>query len=267
MHGLNGYKEVIDSIEWGLLELGHEVSRSLNKYDSSATNIIFGAQVLPIDFMKQFSSDTIVYNFEQLRGLQKSEIRSEVHFCSEHFHIWEYSRFNLDSWNMLGVDSPKLVPVGYAPILTRIPKASIQDIDILIYGMTGDKRLNAFHGLSSAGLKVIFASGVYGELRDMLIARSKIILNINLYNFAQIFEIVRVSYLLANRKAIVATLDQNTAIEQDINDSIKFSASEKIVDDCVWILNNESERIRLEAIGYDNFIKRDIKGILREALS
>lgn len=267
MHGLNGYKEVIESVRWGLLELGHNVSYSVNKYDSSATNIIFGAQVLPIDFLKQLPSDSIVYNFEQLRGLQKNDIRQEVHFCSEHFNIWDYSLFNLDSWSLLGGNRPKLVPVGYAPILTRIPKANAQDIDVLIYGMSGNKRLNAFHRLSSAGLNVLFAGGVYGEFRDMLIARSKIILNINFYNFAQIFEIVRVSYLLANRKAIVATLDQNTAIEQDINNSIQFTSLEKIVDDCEYLLSNESKRIHLETVGYDNFVKRDIKEILREALS
>jgi hypothetical protein len=267
MHGLNGYKEVIDSVEWGLLQLGHEVSYSLNESNVSATNIIFGAQVLPIETLKQLPDDSIVYNFEQIRGLQKNKIRPEVHIITERFQIWEYSKANFDSWNMLGVNNPKLVPVGYAPVLTRIPKPDTQDIDVLIYGMSGEKRGNAFHRLSHAGLKILFVSGLYGDSRDMLIARSKIILNVNLYDFAQIFEIVRVSYLFANKKAIVATLDQNTEIEEDLNDSVRFTTLEKIVDDCVHLLEDENERIRLEEDGYKNFIKRDIKEILQEALS
>jgi hypothetical protein len=267
MHGLNGYKEVIDSVSWGLDQLGHEVSYSLNSFNPSVTNIIFGAQVLPIETLEKLPKDSIVYNLEQWRGLTKNDIRPEVQFYAENFQIWEYSLANFDTWKLLGVNDPKLVPVAYAPILTRIPKYNIQDIDILIYGMSGDKRLTAFHRLSLAGLKVIFVSGLYGEARDTLIARSKIVLNINLYNMAQIFEIVRVSYLLANKKAIVAILDPNTEVENDVINSVKFSTLEKIVDDCFDLLENDGERARLETIGYENFIKRDIKTILHGTLA
>lgn len=266
MHGLNGYKEVIESVEWGLSQLGHEVSYSLNKYEPSAINIIFGAQVLSIDFLKQMPSNSIVYNFEQLRGYQKEQIRPEVHYYAEHFQIWDYSIPNVDCWNALGVKNAKLVRVGYAPILTRIPKSNIQDIDVFIYGLSGEKRLNAFHNLSHFGLNVVFACGLYGDARDALISRSKVILNINLYDFSQIFEIVRVSYLFANKKAVVATLDSNTFVEKDVKNAVKFTTLEKIVADCVRLVDNENERTRLETAGYEAFAKRDIKEILRKAL-
>lgn len=266
MHGLNGYKEVIETVEWGLLQLGHEVTYSLNKYDPSATNIIFGAQVVPIDFLKQIPSDSIVYNFEQLRGYQKEQIRPEIRYYAERFQIWDYSIPNIDCWKAFGVDNAKLVPVGYAPIITRIPKSDVQEIDILIYGMSGEKRLNAFHNLSHAGLNVVFASGLYGDSRDALISRSKVVLNINLYDFSRIFEIVRVSYLLANKKAVVAILDNNTFVEKDVNNAVKFTTMEKVVADCVRLVDNEKERRRLEKAGYEAFVKRDIKEILRKAL-
>ena len=128
--------------------------------------------------------------------------------------IWDYSKANLDPWKMLGATSVKIVPIAYAPILTRILKPAEQDIDVLLYGISGGKRLEAFQILSQAGLKVMFFSGLYGDARDQLIARSKIILNVNLYNFAQIFEIVRVSYLLANKKAVVSVIDQNTFLKK-----------------------------------------------------
>lgn len=266
MHGLNGYKEVIESVEWGLLALGHEVKYSLNACDPSAKNIIFGAQVLPVEVLKQLPGDSIVYNFEQLRGLNREGIRPEMHYIANRFQIWEYSEANFDAWNLLGADNPKWVPVGYAPILSRITKPPVQDIDILIYGLSGKKRVQVFHRLSLAGFTVLFVSGLYGESRDMLIARSKLILNINLYDFAQIFEIVRVSYLFANKKAVIATRDGNTYIEMDIKKSVKFTSLETIVDDCACLINNESERSRLESVGYESFIKRDIKEILRSTL-
>jgi hypothetical protein len=267
MHGLNGYREVIESVQWGLEQLGYEVRYSLNKFRKSSTNIIFGAQVLPIDFLKQLPGETIVYNFEQNRGLEKHEIRQEMQFIAKHLQIWEYSPSNLESWKLLGADNPKLVPVGYAPVLTRIPKFNPQDIDVLIYGMSGDKRLNAFHRLSHAGLNIVFASGFYGQLRDSLIARSKIILNVNLYDHAQIFEVVRVSYLLANKKAVIATMDENTAVEKDLCESIKFTSMDKLVEDCMELLQNENKRIELEKTGYENIIKRDIVKILQGALN
>ncbi len=267
MHGLNGYKEVIDTIQWGLTQLGHQVTYSLNSYDESALNIIFGAQVLPLAFLEQLPRDSVVYNFEQLRGRDVAGIRPEVHYCATHFQIWDYSEPNLAMWRTLGAAAPKLVPVGYAPILTRIAKPALQDIDVLIYGMGGDKRLDVFNRISRTGMSVLFACGFYGVARDELIARSKIVLNINLYNASQIFEIVRVSYLFANKKAIVATLDDNTYVEPDIQAAIKFTTAESIARDCLTLSQDDAERSRLEQAGYGQFSQRSIIPILRDALN
>jgi hypothetical protein len=266
MHGLNGYKEVIESVHWGLAALGHDVKYSVNRYDMAATNILFGAQVLPIEIQKNLPANSIVYNFEQMRGLEPGNIRAEIKYFSERFSIWEYSQSNMDSWRALGVSTAKLVPVGYAPSLSRIPKPPEQDIDVLIYGMSGDKRLNALHRLSHAGLTTLFVSGLYGGARDALIARAKLVLNVNLYDYGRIFEIVRVSYLLANRKAVVAMLDPGTGIESDLADAIKFTVMDMVVEDCFALIENHAERTRLENSGYAQFARRDIKEILRGAL-
>jgi len=264
LHGLYGYLEVIESVDWGLKQLGHSVTYKINDVDSAAINIIFGAQVLPIDQLKALPENSIIYNFEQMRGIQ--EIRPEILFFAERFQVWEYSSANLERWTELGFNSVKVVPVGYAPSLTRIPKFNIQDIDVLIYGLPGNKRLDAFYRLSQTGLTTLFACGLYGEARDTLIARSKIVLNVNLYDQSQIFEVVRVSYLLANKKAVVATLDANTFVESDFADSVKFTTIEKIADDCFDLLKSDSDRLRLETAGYESFVKRDVRKILKSAL-
>jgi hypothetical protein len=266
MHGLNGYKEVIDSVQWGLTQLGHQVTYRLNSYDESATNIVFGAQVLPLAFLQQLPTNSIVYNFEQLRGREASAIRPEVHYCAQHFQIWDYSETNLETWRAIGAKAPKNVPVAYAPVLSRIAKPAVQDIDVLIYGMGGDKRADAFNRISRTGITTLFACGLYGSVRDDLIARSKIVLNINLNSVSQIFEIVRVSYLFANKKAIVATLDSNTYVEDNIRAAIKFTTPENIARDCLTLSQDEAERTRLEQAGYSQFITRDIVALLREAL-
>ena len=266
MHGLNGYLEIIETIDWGLKQLGHEVSYAVNQAENNAVNIIFGAQVLPIDFIQTLPKDTVIYNFEQIRGAQTYQIRSEVQYFADKFEIWEYSQANLETWTRLGANNVKLVPVGYAPSLTRIPKNFPQEIDVLIYGLTGEKRLEAFHRLSQAGIKTIFLSGLYGQARDFLISQSKLVLNINLYDVTQIFEIARVSYLLANKKAVVATLDANTYVEDGISKAVKFTNINKIVDDCLHLLEDDKARELLEHSGFEIFQKRNIVTILEKAL-
>src|SRR5277367_6044638 len=122
MHGLNGYKEVIESVHWGLTQIGHEVSYAVNRAEPDATNIIFGAQVLSIDFLKCLPPDTIVYHLEQLRDIDINQLRESVRYCAEQYKIWEYSPYNLECWKRLGVHHVQHVPVAYAPVLTRIPK-------------------------------------------------------------------------------------------------------------------------------------------------
>jgi len=268
MHGLNGYKEVIETVAWGLEQFGHQVSYALNQAAPDATNIVFGAQVMSLGALKQLPAGTIIYNFEQLRDA--TQVGAEIRYYAQapHFEIWEYTVANVPSWRALGRDEVKIVPVGYAPILTRIAKAPRQDIDVLIYGLSGERRLQTFHGLSRAGLSTVFVSGLYGAARDELISRAKVVLNINLYPQTRIFEIVRVSYLLANSKAVVADLDVNTSIEDDIRPAVKFASSlQELLNLCEGLANNERERAKLEELGCSCIRRRDIRGILKDALA
>ena len=267
MQGPHGYREIIESVQWGLEQLGHEVTYALNGYQPARTNIVFGAQMLPLEVLNQLPRDTIVYNFEQGRGLESGQVRPEVHYIAKTFRIWDYTAANLDMWKSLGNDAPKLVSVGYAPVLSRIPKAQDQDIEIFFYGTAGEKRLSAFQQLSHEGYKVVFASGLFGSARDSLIARSKIVLNINYMDRARIFEVVRVSYLLANKKAVVAVLYPGTAIESDFTRCIRSTNVTELVAACEQLLSHDAQRAQLEDLGYEIFAARDIRKILDQALS
>jgi hypothetical protein len=264
-HGLNGYKEVVDSVVWGLRELGHSVELGVNVFSESATNIIIGAQMVQLDQLKELPPSTIVYNFEQMRGIEISD-RPQMAYCGANFKIWDYSEANADIWRQLNADY-RIVPVGYAAPLTRIPKAPVQDIEVLMYGMPGSDRLSAFFHLCNTGLKTVFVCGLYGEQRDELISRSKLIVNINLYSRSKIFEVVRASYLMANRKAIVADIDAETFIEADIRAGICESSPSEIVDQCHALIKDENSRRALEEAGFEVIRNRDIRHILEIALA
>ena len=269
LHGLHGCKEVIETIAWGLEQLGHHVTYALNESADDATNIIFGAQVLPIATLKHLPQGTIIYSLEQMREGPVNQIREEVRYYAQvpHFEIWDYAQVNLPAWRALGRHQVKIVPIGYAPILSRIPKAPHQDIDVLIYGTSGERRLHTFHSLSQYGLSTVFVSGLYGAARDDLISRAKIVLNINLYPETKIFEIVRVSYLLANKKAVIADLDVNTSIESDVRPAMRFASSLKeLLDVCTSLLKNDTDRSKLEELGFSCISRRDIRSILERAL-
>jgi hypothetical protein len=211
---------------------------------------------------RQLPESSIMYNLEQVRHVPAAQIPEALHFCCQRFEIWEYSDANMVTWKALDGCRVKLVPIGYAPTLSRIRSAERQDIDVLMYGQSGEKRLLAFHALAQAGLAVAFACGLYGSDRDQLIAHSRIILNVNLCDEARIFEFVRVSFLFANRKAVVATMDPNTYIDADVAAAVKFTTAAHFADDCRRILDDDAERARLEALSFDTISKRDIRTIL-----
>ncbi len=267
LHIFHGYKEVIDTIAWGLVQLGHEVTYDINKFRSDATNIVFGAQMLDLAMLNSLPADTIIYHLEQIADLNPDLMRDSMRYCAEHFEIWDYSEFNLPTWKSAHNQSNvRLVPIGYAPILSRIAKPINQDIEVLFYGGTGGNRLNIFADLCQKMVKTVFAHGLYGESRDNLIGRSKIVLNINQYSDSNIFEIARVSYLLANRKAVVSDFSEASKIEPDIRAAVDFKPSDQIVDECLRLLERPERIAELENRGLEMIRKRDIRISLAAAL-
>lgn len=268
-HGLHGYKDVIDTVQWGLVELGHTVSYGCNELSTRGRNILFGVQMLEPAVLHSLPAETIVYNFEQGRNLPIDKLvqaRPQMQIAAQRFEIWDYTEANMAMWHALGALRAEVVPVGYAPILQRVPRAEPQDIDVLMYGVPGTERLRAFNDLCQRGLTCLFVCGLYGKARDDLIARSKLVLNINLYQRSRIFEIVRVSYLLANRKAVVAAVDADTRIEEDIVSAVSAVRDAELVDTCMQLLADDGRRARLEQAGFDAMSRRDIRSILSEVV-
>lgn len=267
-HGLYGYNEVIQTISWGLTALGHTVTYAKNKLgEEGSTNIVFGCQMVGWDILKMLPKGTIVYNLEQYRSHAYTDYGKEVfEFLVKNFEIWDYSDDNMLVWTKRGPEFPvSKVPIGYAPVLTRIPKPQDQDIDVLIYGSPSANRIKAFQDLCGLGLRVMFLYGFYGEARDELIARSKIVLNIGQYD--RTFEIVRVSYLMANSKAVVADLYPDITIERDIVDGVLFIGLEHLAAACLHLVENDEARMALEQRAFQVIKNRDIVAILHATLN
>ena len=267
LHGLYGYREIIETLQWGLQSLGYRTSVAENEFAGDCTNIVIGFQMLTEARLDTVPSDTIAYNFEQMAGHPVDTLKPAFRAAARRLRLWDYSQHNLATWAELRPREPVVhVPVGWAPILARIPEAPEQDIDVLFYGLPGDLRLAIFSQLGRAGARCIFASGFYGATRDALIARAKLVLNINRYASSRIFEIVRVSYLLANAKAVVADLHADTFVEPDLHDAVAFAPPDRVAQRCLALLADEAARRKLETRGEEVMRKRDIRVILSHAL-
>lgn len=276
MHVIAGYDDVTTTIVWGLRSLGHAASYGINHVRPDATNIIFGAHNLQLDVLKSFRRDTIVYNLEQMYGLYQrplgwkklEQFRETFDWAAENLTIFDYSRRNVEAvLTHNPASSIQYVPIGYAPILTRIAKPEEQDIDILFIGMPHEFRLSVFKDLCEKWFSTVFLCGLYGEKRDEIIGRSKIVMNISAGTPNSIFSIVRASYFLANRKAVVADIYPEIDMEPDMPIAVKFAAPDQIAGVCSYILKNDDYRAEAEAIGFEMFQRRDIREILSKALA
>lgn len=273
IRGTEAYREVIDTVLWGLRQLGHTATYSVNRCRSHATNILFGGHLLP-ELLATSPADTIYYNLEQIAGhpqYDQANPKDTVRLISAKFQIWDYTGANLETWARLDPKhAVKVVPVCYAPLLTRIERADPPDIDVLIYGAMGEQRLAVFSSLGrlvNGGVSAVFATGIYGSARDGLIARAKIVLNVSNIPYSKIFEIVRVSYLLANSKAVVSDVYPESYIESDLADGVIFVPARMIAETCWELLADDLRRTELERRGFECFSRRDIRRFLAAALA
>jgi hypothetical protein len=266
MHGLYGYREVIETMRWGLSDLGYEVTVTENSFRGGCVNIVLGAQMLADADLQRLPPESVIYNFEQIGEMRIDALKPEIRTVANRFRIWEYSEANLATWQMIGTGRDVVeVPVGWAPVLNRIAASDPQDIDVLLYGTPAPLRLDIFNELSHVGMTCVFVCGIYGNARDELIARAKIVLNIN-HRQSRIFEIVRVSYLLANAKAVVADRQPGAYIEPLLEGAVAFCAPDRVLAQCEALLDDESARRELEARGRAAIEQRPISPILAAAL-
>ncbi len=257
------FREVAETLQFGLRSIGHTAHIQENVIDAAATNILLGTHLLSPQDALMVPPGSVLYNLEQLGG--PSLPRQFYQVALQH-QVWDYSLQNIRKWTaMNSAYRPIHVPLGYVPELSRIQTVPTPDIDVLFYGSLNERRNRIVKALKAAGARVHTAFGIYGKERDDLIARSKIVLNVHFYD-AKIFEIVRVSYLLANSKAVVTECCSSTEIDEGLADSVLACPYNSLVEACLLLLQDEEKRRNLETRGFQWFSQRKESKILTKAL-
>ncbi|WP_156688309.1 hypothetical protein [Mycobacterium sp. Marseille-P9652] len=258
------FNEVAEALHHGLLALGHD-SVLTNRLDlDDRRTIVLGGNLL-VQYALEPPKNPIFYNLEQLGDDLPWMTMPEFVDLFRRYPTWDYSEANVEYLASMGLPRPIYVPIGYVPQLTRIAPAA-EDIDVLFYGALNARRYAVLRELCDRGLRVKWLSYVYGADRDAWIGRSKVVLNMHYWE-AKIFAIVRVSYLLANRRPVVCEHSADPTLERDLASGIAFADYGGLVDRCVELVGDERARRALAERGFQAFAGRDQAAILRRALS
>ncbi|MBV5325149.1 MAG: hypothetical protein J0626_07710, partial [Rhodospirillaceae bacterium] len=213
------FAEMAETLAYGFNALGHHATIATNTFLPDALNVVLGSHMLPAPMIGQLPPDTVVYNLEQIED-ELFHWAPQLKDIFARFEVWDYSLRNIARLGEQGLASRiHHLPVGTMPELTRIKPAQTQDIDVLFYGVVSERRRVILKAIQDSGLNVAAVFGCYGAARDALIARAKLVLSLHKHE-AQVFEVVRVSYLLANRKAVVAEVNDTTAIDSDLYEAV-----------------------------------------------
>ena len=263
-HG-EALRDFAELVAAGARRAGFKTTLATNVWEPACFNIVVGWHFLSDKALASLEGRGALYNLEQL-GDHEPQFRDRLVRWSSRFEIWDYSERNLRTLRTYGaVGLLRWVPVGHAPELARIPRAPEQHIDVLFYGSVNPRRAEVLHALKASGLRVRHVFGVYGRERDALIARAKVVLNLHYYE-TSIFEIVRVSYLLSNAKAVVAEGNPETTVESDLIQGVALVPYESLVSTCHRVVHDDHLRSALEQRGHAAIARRVESDILARAL-
>lgn len=254
------FVEVIEALYAGLTGLGHQVTGGENSIEPGAVNIILGAHLLEEEVAMQLPPSTVIYNLEPPGVWWLQPWYTQL---AMRYQVWDYSGVNLLLWrNVRCLHPPRIVEVAYMPELCRIPVAPVQDIDILFYGSINERRLELLKQIEAAGLGLQCVYGIYGAERDEIISRSKLVLNLHSHA-TELFEIVRVSYLLANSKAVVT---ENSPGIGYLAHAVAVSHRNDMVRTCRDLLEDDAKRHQLELRGHAMFSANSLLHSLSKAV-
>lgn len=227
-----------------------------------AVNILFGMHLLDeATAMSLHPLTTVVYNLEQLGG---SWTPPWYLGLAQRYQVWDFSTINLQVWHSVPrCCKPQRVEVAYVPELTRFQSHAEQPVDVFFYGSLNDRRTGILQRLIAGGIQPVCGTGLYGVGRDAVIASSKLILNLHAHP-QEIFEAVRVSYLLANSKAVVS---ENSPDIGYFADAVALADPDTIAEVCRELLANDEKRRVLEQRGFQVFSQHSLLDSLAVAIA
>jgi hypothetical protein len=231
----------------------------LGQFDPLSLNLVFGYYLAPMQFIER----SIVYQLEPVAETTIDGGHVPVDLLREHV-VWDYNRRNIEQLGRCGIQA-SYVPPAYHPSLERVAPIENEDIDVLFYGWLSQRRTAILTALRYAGLKVRAVDDCYGKDLDPLIARAKVVLCMHSQPWMRVVESVRITYLFANRKAVVAEVNP-----EDDSDGLECGMLavpyDRLVSTCAGLVGARGLRAELASAGYSLITERSVTSVLPKAL-
>ncbi|MBK7722249.1 MAG: hypothetical protein IPI32_08510 [Austwickia sp.] len=262
------FDEIVETLQSSFTRIGMRpklVSHEMAAQD--APSVVVAPHLLDPRILETLRPDTtVLYNWEQLIRGGTALVSPTLRAAMSRFTIWDYSSVNVDDWRARGVHAIH-VPLGYDPLLERLPELSREpDFDVVHVGSVNKRRMAILEALAARGWRVHAAFGVYGRERDALLARSRLVLNLHFYESA-LLEIARLSYLWANRKPVVTEIGPTTSDDLGMRDWCLHAPYEALVERVEEALLNPLRTARMTDVAYHRFRQvADASIILQGAL-
>ncbi len=258
------FAEIAETLHHGLRSLGHDSVLCTDPGVPGRRHIILGSNLLP-QCPQPLPQDAILYNLEQIDS-GSEWMRPELIELFRTRTVWDYSERNAKALAGLGVKVAHVVPIGYVPELTRIAPAPSQDIDLLFFGSINERRKALLERIAGRGVKVKVAFGVYGRQRDALIGRARLVLNAHYYD-AKVLEMVRISYLLANRRAVLSERSADPSEDASLVEGVAFADYDELPQRARELVDQPGERHRLASRGFEIMSARRAADYLKPAIA
>ena len=154
--------------------------------------------------------------------------------------IWTFSRFNIKKLNENGINNCRYIQIKptdeYYKKIISFNVDDTYESDVSFVGWLSDRRWKIINDLMSRGVRVNVINAqwdVYGDDRDMMIAKSKILLNVHYNDDWKCFEQIRCFPWLNTNKIIVS----ESSYDED--DRVIFVDYDKLVDTIIEVLNTK----------------------------
>lgn len=255
--------ELRQGVGYAFAALGSTVDATVNEpLLGEGVNVVFGAHL--VEAGASLPANSVIVNTEPMRGGES--VKPHYYDLLARHPVLDYSTRNASLIaESTGNRHVQALRIGYSPNLTRIESAPEPDVDVLFYGNLNPRRAAILRALEQSGLRLKVLRFVYGPERDAWIARSKLVLNVHFYE-DQLHEVVRTSYLLANRKCVVSECGPDTEIDAEVRDAIVAVPYERIVETCVELARDDERRRAIAQAGFERFSRLSQADALAETL-
>ena len=262
------FDDLIEVLAASLMDLGYECTVSINNTYADRINILIGSTIFNQELANRLlANPCVIYQMEILDD-EHGHLKAYPYYfdlLSRAVAIWEYSPKNKVFLESKGFSNIFYVPPGYHPISKKILWPNEREYDFIFIGAMSERRVKFLHKLSDRGYRVAAISEknkAFGQKRDEIIARSKIIVNVHCFENIKTLETVRISYLLANKALVISEESDHDPYDG----AIIYSKYDDLVDCCEKTINNSSDLEDMAENGFQAISRIDMKAIVGNAV-